>query len=63
TAEWLLEADANLPKLVQVLKSRQVTKAILTLPMGKAAGLIDVDSGKASGLPPKPPASPAVQLP
>ncbi len=55
TPEWLADADANLPKLVQVLKSKEVAKAVLTLPLGKAAGLIDVASGKASGLPPPAP--------
>jgi DNA-binding response OmpR family regulator len=64
TPEWLAEADTNVPKLLHLLKSKEVSKALLTLPTGKAAGLIDVESGRASGLPPpKPPPSPAVQLP
>ncbi|MGZ6124236.1 MAG: hypothetical protein ACXWLR_04705 [Myxococcales bacterium] len=63
TPEWLADADANLPKLLQVLKSRQVAKAILTLPMGKAAGVIDVAAGKASGLPPRQAPAPGVQEP
>jgi hypothetical protein len=63
TPEWLASAEANLPKLVQVLKSREVTKAVLTLPMGKTAGVIDVASGKAAGLPPPPAPAPAVPVP
>ena len=54
TPEWLADADTNLPKLVQVLKSKKVTKAILTLPMGKAAGLIRRGVGEGLGLPPRP---------
>lgn len=63
TPEWLANAEANLPKLVHVLKANEVGKAILTLPTGKTAGVIDVASGKASGLPPRAPPSPAVQEP
>jgi len=45
-----------------VLKSRAVAKAILTVPSGKAVGVVDVEAGKASGLPSKPP-PPAAQEP
>jgi hypothetical protein len=57
TADWVANADANLPKLVQVLRARKIAKAILTLQTGKSAGIVDVPSGKATGLPRPAPAA------
>jgi hypothetical protein len=57
TPDWLEATEINTAKLVQVLRERGVKKAILMLPSGSAAGIVDVASGKASGLPkvaPKP---------
>jgi hypothetical protein len=51
TPDWLAAADANLVKLVQVLRANQVKKALLMLPNGSSAGLVDVASGRASGMP------------
>jgi hypothetical protein len=47
--EWLAARDANLPRLVQALRSRQVQKAVVMLPNGTAVGIIDVASGKIVG--------------
>jgi len=54
TPEWLAAPDANLARLVRVLRAQKVTKALLTLPNGSSAGIVDVASGKASGLPAAP---------
>jgi len=51
TPEWLAAGDANLARLLRVLRAQKVTKALLTLPNGNSAGIVDVVSGKASGLP------------
>jgi hypothetical protein len=51
TPEWLAAGDANLARLLRVLRAQKVTKALLTLPNGNPAGIVDVVSGKASGLP------------
>jgi len=51
TPEWLAAGDANLARLLRVLRAEKVTKALLTLPNGTSAGIVDVVSGKASGLP------------
>ena len=48
--EWLGRADAALPKLVSVLREAEVKKAVLLLPNGNPAGIVDVETGKASGL-------------
>jgi DNA-binding NarL/FixJ family response regulator len=58
TQDWVASADANLPKLVQVLRAQKVAKAVLFLPGGKATGVVDVVSGKASGIPRPPPTAP-----
>ncbi len=54
TPEWLAAPDANLARLLRVLRAQKVTKALLTLPNGSTAGIVDVASGKASGLPSSP---------
>jgi hypothetical protein len=54
TQEWLAAPDANLARLLRVLRAQKVTKALLTLPNGSSAGIVDVASGKASGLPASP---------
>ncbi|HTO98738.1 MAG TPA: hypothetical protein VMK66_16930, partial [Myxococcales bacterium] len=58
TQEWVTNADASLPKLVQVLRQHKVAKAVLFLPSGKAMGVVDVVAGKASGIPKPPPGAP-----
>jgi hypothetical protein len=50
TPEWLAAPDANLARLLRVLRAQKVTKALLTLPNGSSAGIVDVAAGKASGL-------------
>ena len=55
TPQWLAAPEANLPKLAQVLRAHQVKKAVLRLPNGAAAGILDVATGKASGMPPPTP--------
>jgi len=50
TQEWLAAPDANLARLLRVLRAQKVTKALLTLPNGSPAGIVDVGAGKASGL-------------
>jgi DNA-binding NarL/FixJ family response regulator len=52
TPQWLAASETNLPKLVQLLRGRQVKKAVLMLPNGAAAGIVDVATGKATGMPP-----------
>jgi len=54
TPEWLAAPDANLARLLRVLRAQKVTKALLTLPNGSSAGIVDVAAGKASGLPASP---------
>jgi len=49
--QWLTASETNLPKLVQVLRARQVKKAVLMLANGTAAGIVDVAAGKATGMP------------
>jgi hypothetical protein len=51
TPQWLTAPDTNLPKLLQVLRARQVKKAVLMLANGSAAGIVDVAAGKATGMP------------
>jgi hypothetical protein len=51
TPDWLAAKDANLPKLLQTLRARQVKKAVLMLPSGAAVGIIDTGSAKMSGAP------------
>ena len=50
TQQWLATAQANLPKLVQVLRARQVKKAILRLQSGTTVGIVDVATGTTSGM-------------
>jgi DNA-binding NarL/FixJ family response regulator len=54
TPEWLAAPDANLARLLRVLRAQKVTKALLTLPNGSSAGIVDVAAGKVSGLPASP---------
>jgi DNA-binding NarL/FixJ family response regulator len=54
--EWLGNTDAMLPILMNVLRDAGVKKAVLVLPNGSPAGLLDITTGKVSGLlKPKPP--------
>jgi len=56
TNEWLEKADANLPSLVHVLREAGVAKAVLLLSNAEPAGVVDVVSGKVTGLAkPRPP--------
>ena len=48
--EWLGRAEAALPQLVSVLREAEVKKAVLLLPNGNPAGVVDVTTGKVSGL-------------
>jgi hypothetical protein len=52
TPEWLAAKEANMPRLLQALRSREVKKAILMLPNGTAVGVVDVPSGKIVGASP-----------
>jgi len=47
--DWLPARDANLPRLVQALRARQVKKAVVMLANGTSVGIIDVASGKLVG--------------
>jgi len=51
TQQWLAAPQANLPRLTQVLREHHVKKGILRLENGTAVGIVDVASGKASGVP------------
>ncbi|MGZ6143881.1 MAG: hypothetical protein ACXWLM_11125, partial [Myxococcales bacterium] len=53
TPEFIAQATVQVPRLTSALRERKVKKAILMLPNGSAAGVLDVYSGKASGLPKK----------
>jgi len=50
TPEWLLRGETGLPQLVSALREGGVKKAVLILPNGSPAGVVDVASGKAGGL-------------
>jgi hypothetical protein len=51
TPEWVAVPDANLPRLLKALRAREVKKALLLLPNGSSAGIVDVVAGNATGLP------------
>jgi hypothetical protein len=55
TPDFIARADSEIPRLTAALRERGVKKAILMLPSGAATGVLDVTSGRASGLPKKPP--------
>jgi DNA-binding response OmpR family regulator len=55
--DWLVNADAGLPPLVAALREAHVKKATLIQPNGAPAGILDVATGKVSGLA-KPKATP-----
>jgi hypothetical protein len=57
TPEWLSRGEAGLPQLVSTLREGGVKKAVLILPNGSPAGVVDVASGKVGGLA-KPKAAP-----
>jgi hypothetical protein len=48
--EWLARADTVLPQLVAVLRESGLKKAVLMLPNGNPAGVLDVATGKVGGL-------------
>jgi predicted ATP-grasp superfamily ATP-dependent carboligase len=50
TPEWVAAKDTNLPRLLRALRERKVQKALLVLPNGASAGIVDVASGKAMGM-------------
>ena len=50
TKDWVISAEAGLPQLTGALRDAGVKKAVLTLPNGRPAGILDVGSGKVSGL-------------
>jgi hypothetical protein len=49
TPEWLSGGEAGLPQLVSVLREGGVKKAVLLLPNGSPAGIVDVATGNVSG--------------
>lgn len=49
--EWVAAGGADLAKLLEVLRSREVQKAMLIMPDGRSAGILDVNAGKIAGLP------------
>jgi hypothetical protein len=49
--EWIDNGAAELPRLVEVLRQRQVTRAMLMTANGRPAGVVLVDTGKIIGLP------------
>ncbi|MCA1827888.1 MAG: hypothetical protein LC689_13250 [Myxococcales bacterium] len=50
TPEFFARSESELNKLIAFLREREVKKAILALPSGAAAGVVDVTTGKAQGL-------------
>ena len=48
--EWVAAGGADLAKLLEVLRTREVQKAMLTMPDGRSAGILDVNEGKIVGL-------------
>ena len=50
---WLLKPEQESAKLVEVLRSRNVTKALVVLPDGRSAATIDVPNSKLSLVVPK----------
>lgn len=48
--DWLIAAEANLPQLTTALRGAEVKKAVLTLANGRPAGVLDVATGRVSGL-------------
>jgi hypothetical protein len=54
TQQWLAAPEANVPRLAQALRAHHVKKAVLRLPNGAAAGILDVATGKTTGMPPPP---------
>jgi hypothetical protein len=51
TPEWLADPEPNVAKLIKVLNAHQVKKAVLILPNGTSAGIVDVAAGRTSGMP------------
>jgi hypothetical protein len=51
TQQWLAAPQANLTRLTQVLRQHQVKKGVLRLQNGTAVGILDVATGKTSGMP------------
>jgi CheY-like chemotaxis protein len=51
TPEWLADPEPNVAKLIKVLNANQVKKAVLILPNGASAGIVDVAAGRTSGMP------------
>ncbi len=48
TADWVASRDSRIPRLLQVLRARQVKKAVLMLPNGSSAGVLDLTPAKAA---------------
>jgi hypothetical protein len=48
--EWLASVDTALPQLVSALREAEVKQAVLLLPTGSPAGVVDVATGKVGGL-------------
>ena len=53
-----VKIPGSLERVINTLRDRKVKKAIFMLPSGAAAGVLDVTTGKASGLPKKQPPPP-----
>jgi len=55
TQAWVDRYENELPLLVNVLRAEGVERALLVLPSGRSAGIVDVANGKALGIvrPPK----------
>jgi len=57
TADWVAARDARLPRLLQALRSnKELKKAVLMLPNGASAGIVDLIVQKPAA--PSPPAAP-----
>jgi hypothetical protein len=51
TQDWIDNAQSEEKKLVEVLRQREVVKAMLMTATGRPAGILDVQSGRIVGLP------------
>jgi hypothetical protein len=50
TPEWVEHWEREAPKLIELLRAREVKRAILMLPNGTATGMVDVPAGKVTGV-------------
>src|SRR5262249_44113879 len=52
TGDWVAARESRLPRLLQALRAKQVKKAVLMLPNGSSAGVLDLTPAKPSGTSP-----------